>query len=67
MRNRYWRFTLAVAALAAVWMVVLPWIASQPQMDAHLQELDRQGIDGGAMFYTELKAMEPILRKIERK
>lgn len=67
MMNRYLRFALAISAVAAVWMFLLPWLAIQPQMDAHLRELDRQGIDGGAMFYTELKAMEPILRKIERK
>lgn len=62
---RYLRFSLAIASLLAVWMVILPWIASWPQMDEHLRNLDKQGIEGGAMFYTELEAMKPILRKLE--
>ncbi len=64
---RYLRFTLAIAFLLAVWLVILPWIATRPQMDEHLRNLDKQGIDGGAMFYTELEAMKPILRKLESK
>lgn len=64
---RYFRFTLAIASLLAVWLIILPWIATRPQMDEHLRNLDKQGIDGGAMFYTELEAMKPILRKLESK
>ncbi len=62
---RYLGLVLATTAVAFVWTVILPWVALQPQMANHLQELEKQGIDGGAMFYTELEAMEPILHKLE--
>jgi hypothetical protein len=57
---------LAIIALTlAVWLIVLPWIARQPDMHRHLSELDRQGIDGGAMYYTELEVMDRILERLE--
>ncbi len=57
---------VSLACIAVVWLAFLPWLASQPAVSSHLDHLDAQKIDGGAMFYTELEAMEPILRKIER-
>lgn len=56
----------SLAALAVVWLALLPWLASQPAVSSHLKALDNKKIDGGAMFYTELEAMEPILRESER-
>ncbi|MEZ6076075.1 MAG: hypothetical protein R3C09_08970 [Pirellulaceae bacterium] len=60
-------FAILTLVLAGIWLVILPWIARQPQMATHLQWLEEQGIDGGAMFYTELEAMEPILERLERR
>ena len=60
-------FAILTLILAGIWLVLLPWIARQPQMATHLQWLEEQGIDGGAMFYTELEAMEPILERLERR
>ena len=56
---------MIVCLLAVIWLQVLPWVAAQPKMAAHLEQLDKQGIDPSAMFYTELEAMEPILRRLE--
>lgn len=50
-------------AIAAVWLLALPWIAEQPRMKAHLDWLDERGIDPSAMYYTELDAMDEILRR----
>ncbi len=55
-----------MSAIAIVWLQILPWVAVQPAIAAHLQHLDEQGIDPSAMFYTDLDAMEPILRRLER-
>ncbi len=59
-------FSLSIALLASVWMVVLPWLSVRPRMAAHLEWLDARGINAGAMYYTELEAMEPILHRLER-
>ena len=65
--NRHRYTLLAIVAITAfTWLVLLPWIARQPEMKSHLSELDRQGIDGGAMYYTELEVMDRILAKLER-
>lgn len=65
--RRKLKFALCLIGLCALWLVALPWIARQPRMAAHLQWLEDQGIDGGAMYYTELEAMKPILEKLERR
>jgi len=66
-RARQHRLTLAVITIGTivVWLFVLPWIARRPAMEAYLDDLDRQGIDGGATYYTELGMMEPILERLE--
>lgn len=66
-RRNQLAFAILTLVLAGIWLVILPWIARQPQMATHLQWLEEQGIDGGAMFYTELEAMEPILERLERR
>lgn len=65
--NRRFGLAIAILILAALWLVALPWIARQPRMAAHIQWLEDQGIDAGAMYYTELEAMEPILERLERR
>ncbi len=62
MRKRF-AFAMCVGLIAVVWTVVLPWLGSRPAMSSHLRRLEAQKIDGGAMFYTELEAMEPILER----
>jgi hypothetical protein len=60
------RFGLSMGVIAIVWCIILPWTARRPAMDEHLQWLDDRGIDPSAMYYTELKMMEPILHRLER-
>ncbi len=61
------RLGAVTSVVAVIWLLVLPWVAAQPKMAAHLKHLDEQGIDPSAMFYTDLDAMEPILRRLERR
>jgi len=56
---------MTICLVAVIWLQVLPWVAVQPKMAAHLEQLDKKGIDPSAMFYTDLEAMEPILRRLE--
>lgn len=57
------RFAAWTLSIAAVWLIVLPWLAIQPSIDSHVQWLEKQGVDPSAMYYTELEAMKPILQR----
>lgn len=60
------RFAGWFIGLALCWLIILPWLGSQPSMEAHLRWLDERGIDPSAMYYTELDAMKPILSRLNR-
>ncbi len=60
------RLVIATAAIAAVWLIVLPWIGRHETVRDHITFLDERDIDASAMYYTELDAMEPILKKLSR-
>ena len=59
------KLAAALALISGVWLVLLPQLSRRPETAAHLRELDRQGIDASAMFYTELEMMEALLSRIE--
>ncbi|NJN44232.1 MAG: hypothetical protein HC806_05590 [Anaerolineae bacterium] len=56
---------LSVCAISLIWLFVLPWIARRPAVETHLRDLDSQGIDPSAMYYTDLKMMDRLLRRLE--
>ncbi len=58
------RFLLALSLIAAVWLLALPWLASVDSVHKHLQFLEARRINPGAMYYTELEAMTPILQRL---
>lgn len=61
-----WSLLLAgFIVIGGIWGGVLPWIAAQPEMQRHLTFLDERGIDPSAMFYTELDAMDAILKNVD--
>lgn len=61
------RLVMATATIAAVWLIVLPWIGRHETVRDHITFLDDREIDASAMFYTELDAMEPILKKFRHR
>lgn len=67
-RQQTGRFVLAAitATTLVVWLVVLPRIAEGPEMRRYLNDLDRQGINGNATYYTELDMMDRILDRLEK-
>lgn len=58
---------VAVGVLGIGWLVVLPWLAKHPAIDARLQWLEARGIDASATYYTELPAMPSILDRISQR
>jgi len=63
------RFALAgcIAAMAVVWLVVLPWFGSRPAVRREIERFDAAGVDPAAMFYTELPLMNDVLADLERR
>jgi len=51
-------------AIGLVWLVVLPWLSSLPSQSAYIDWLREKRIDPSARYYTEVEAMEPILRRL---
>lgn len=64
MAMRLMKLAVALAAVAAVWLVLLPQTAQRPAMQSHIQWLDDQGVDPSAMYYTELEMMQPLLERM---
>ncbi|GEM_PF-4012507 len=44
-----------VAVMGAVWLGVLPQLATWPPVQSHIELMREHDIDAGAMFYSELK------------
>ncbi|QDS97278.1 hypothetical protein [Adhaeretor mobilis] len=59
------RLAAASLVLGLIWCVALPQFAATPRMHARIEWLEERGIDPSAMYYTELEAMRPILRRLE--
>jgi len=57
----------ALLALAATWLVALPWLATTRPIAEHIAEQERSGIDPSAMFYTELEIAPAIAHRAERR
>ena len=50
-----------------LWLIVLPWIGSQPDVAARIEREQGEGTDPGAKFYPELGAMSRISRRADRR
>ncbi len=67
--QRYPALTLAafVAVAAAVWIGVLPVLASRPDFAERWRRTELAGIDPGAFNYRELPAAEDIHADLQRR
>ena len=59
-RKGWSSLVLGVLIVLVVWTLVLPWIGSQPSIRARIDDLNRQGIDPAALYYTDLEAMQRL-------
>ena len=55
--RRWDLLALLSLVVAVIWLVVLPRLQALPAMQSRIDQLERQGIDPSAMFYTELEMM----------
>ncbi|SFH99710.1 hypothetical protein [Planctomicrobium piriforme] len=58
-------FAAAVAAVATVWLVVLPAAGNRADVRGLIERNERLGIDPSAKFYTELPGMQGFLDNID--
>ena len=49
----------------AIWLLLLPFLSTQPTIAARIERLESKGIDPSAMFYTELDIMDDISHRWE--
>ncbi len=64
--QRWIRLAVAMAAIAIVWLIVLPLIGKQPMVSEHIATQQRLQIDPSALFYSELEIAPAIARHVER-
>jgi hypothetical protein len=60
------RLSLAICSMliAACWLVILPRLSALPSQKQKIDWLREQRIDPSARYYTEVEAMEPILKRL---
>lgn len=63
-RSGWRKLALCCCAIGAVWLLVLPWMAQRSATRQRIDWLRDRQIDPSAMYYTELDAMRPILRRL---
>lgn len=51
--------------IGILWLGVFPWLADQPAMSRQIELREKQGIDLGSMFYTDLEIMGDVEANLE--
>jgi hypothetical protein len=69
-QSQAWRGRCALAAvmaaMAVVWLAVLPLVGRQPVVRDYILRNEELGIDPSAKFYTELPCMPAVYNRVER-
>lgn len=55
-----WRLAVACAAIALLWLAVLPMVGRQEAVRRHIDRNRARGIHPDAMFYTEVGAIDGV-------
>jgi hypothetical protein len=64
--NKIARLIVIGAVVIACWTMLLPAISDRPAMRQRLDRRKAQGINAGAMFYSELNAMPQVMERMDR-
>jgi hypothetical protein len=56
---------LCLAAIAAIWLLVLPALAEVSAIRTMIDRHEADGVDPSAKFYSEVPAMPMIIRQVE--
>ena len=59
-RRRVLRFAVGCAAIALLWLLVLPALGRQSSVRHHIERNRAHGIHPDAMFYTEMGAIDGV-------
>ena len=54
------RFAVGCAAIAFLWLLVLPALGRQSSVRRHIERTRAQGIHPDALFYTEMGAIDGV-------
>jgi hypothetical protein len=60
------RFLLAVAALAVVWLAVLPAVGRVKHVQERIERDKEAQINPAALYYTELECLPPLLKEVDQ-
>jgi hypothetical protein len=61
------RLAAWVAAVAVVWLAVLPFVGRQPVIDDYIRRNEQLGIDPSAKFYTEIPAAPDLVERVQHR
>lgn len=59
------RLALCLAAIAAIWLLILPALAKVSSIRGMIDRHEADGVDPSAKFYSELPAMPMITRRVD--
>ena len=60
------RLALSLAAIAAVWLGILPAVAQVSSVSRMIRRQEAHGVDPSAKFYSELPAMPMITQRVDQ-
>ncbi len=63
--NKVVRLAIGAALAIGCWTVVLPALSDLPTVRRQLDRRNEQGINAGAMFYSELNAMPRVMERMD--
>ena len=64
-RKRWLSLAAALGIVALIWLIALPLLARQPEVQAHIERNKQAGIDPSVRFYSELPEMPAYLERID--
>jgi hypothetical protein len=59
------RLALCLAAIAAIWLLILPALAEVSSIQRMIDRHEADGVDPSAKFYSELPAMPMISQRVD--
>lgn len=65
--KRWLAFIGSITAMAGVWTIALPWVATQPAVKQHIEFMESKGVDPSALYYTDLEVIGQIRANVSEK
>ena len=61
----YCQLSASLLVIGVLWLGLFPWLARQPAFQKQIEAREKQGLDLGAMFYTDLEIMGDVEANLE--